>query len=68
MASIKPRPYLPWLRYKGILENKTNLHIDSLKTAIEDEWNKTSEEFILKAIKSFRMRVGSIIEKQMVAI
>ena len=35
------------------LENQTNaayhLNIGSLKTAIEEEWNKTSEEFISKA-------------------
>ena len=41
----------------GILENKTHatshLNIGSLKTAIEEEWNKMSEEFILKACKSF---------------
>ena len=36
-----------------VLENKTNAtshpNIGSLKTAIEKEWNKMSEEFILKA-------------------
>ena len=37
----------------GVLENKTSAtsppNIGSLKTAIEEEWNKMSEEFILKA-------------------
>ncbi len=37
----------------GLFENKTNAtshpNIDSLKTVIEEEWNKMSEEFILKA-------------------
>ena len=37
----------------GILENETNVtshpNIGSLKTATEEEWNKMSEEFILKA-------------------
>ena len=37
----------------GVSENKTSatfyLNIDSLKTAIEEEWNKMSEKFILKA-------------------
>ena len=51
-----------------VLENKTNAtshpNIGSLKTAIEEEWNKMSEKFILKACKSFRMRVDSIIEKR----
>ena len=41
----------------GLLENKTNVtlnpNIGSLKTAIEEEGNKMSEEFILKASKSF---------------
>ena len=40
----------------GISENKTN--------EIEEEWNKMSEEFILKACKSFWRRVDTIIEKK----
>ena len=52
----------------GILENKTNPtshpNIYSLKTAIEDEWNKMLEEFILNACKSFRRRVDTITEKK----
>ena len=36
----------------GVLENKTNAtshpNIDSLKTPIEEEWNKMPKEFILK--------------------
>ena len=40
----------------GILENKTNVashpNIGSLKTAVEKEWNKMYEEFILKVCKS----------------
>ena len=50
-------PVLNPLHYAilGVLENKTNAtsdpNIDShkIKTAIEKEWNKMSEEFILKA-------------------
>ena len=46
--NLYPLDYAKW----GVLENKTNatLHqnIGSLKTAIEEEWNKMSEEFILK--------------------
>ena len=38
-------------------------NIGSLKTAIEEEWNKMSEEFILKECKSFRSRVDTITEK-----
>ena len=54
-----------------VLENKTNAtfhpNIGLLKTAIEEEWNKTSQVFILKACKWFRKHVHTIIEK-MVAI
>ena len=50
------------------LENKTNAishpNIGSPKTAIEDDWNKMSEEFILKVCKSFRRRADTIIEKK----
>ena len=52
----------------SVLENKTNAtfrpNIGSLKPAIEEEWNKMSEEFILKACKLFRKRVDTIIEKK----
>ena len=47
------KQYLNFLDYNiwGVLENKTNAdshsNIGSLKTAIEEEWNKMSEEFIL---------------------
>ena len=41
----------------GVLENKTNatshLNIGPLKAAIEEEWNKMSEEFILKRANRF---------------
>ena len=45
---------------------KTTSHSDigSLKNAIEEEWNKISEEFILKVCKSFWRRFDSIIEKK----
>ena len=40
-----------------ILENKTNVtshpNIGSLKTAMEEEWNKMFEEVILKAYKAY---------------
>ena len=35
-----------------------------LQTAIEEERNKISEEFILEAFISFRTRVDTIIEKK----
>ena len=50
----------------GVLENKMNatsyLNIGTLKTAIEKGWNKISDEFILKACKSFRSRVDMMIK------
>ena len=65
-------PDLNPLDYAIVLESKTNAtsnpNISSLKTAIKEEWNKMSEKFILKACKSFRRRVETIIEKKMVAI
>ena len=55
----------------GVFENKTNAtsypNIGSFMTAIEEEWNKLFEEFILKVCKLFRKRVDTMIEK-MVAI
>ena len=61
---LNPLDYAIW----DILENKTNVtshpNIDSLKTAIEKEWNKMSEEFILKACKSFQRCVDAIIKKK----
>ena len=60
---FNPFDYAIW----GASKNKTNAtslpNIGSLKTAIEKEWNKMSEVFILKACKSFRRCVDTIIEK-----
>ena len=54
---------------RGILEDKTNAtchpNIGSLKTAIEEEWNKMSEKFIWKLSKSFRSYVDMIIRNKM---
>ena len=54
----------------GVLENKTiatsHPNIVSLKT--EREWNKMSENFILRAYKSFRRRLDTIIEENGVHI
>ena len=65
---FKPRPRLPWLDYMESFTKQTNAtshpNIGSLKTAIEEEWNKISEEFILKACKSFWRRIDTIIEKK----
>ena len=61
---FNPLDYAMW----GVLENKSNAtshpDIGSLKTAIEEEWNEMSEEFILKAYKSFWRRVNKILEKK----
>ena len=60
--------------YGMFSKNKTNPtshpNIGSLKISIEEELNKTSEEFILKEYISFQRRVDTIIEKEkkMVAI
>ena len=60
---INPLDYAIW----DILENKINAashpNISSLKTTTEEEWNKMSEEFILKACKLFQRHVDTIIEK-----
>ena len=50
-----------------VFENKTNAtshqNIGSLKIAVEEEWNKMSEEFVLKTCKPFRRHVDTITEK-----
>ena len=60
---LNPLDYAIW----SVLENKTNAtsyrNIGSLKTAIEEKWNKMSGEFILKVCKSFRRRVDTTIKK-----
>ena len=61
---LNPLNYTIW----SIFENKTNAtshpNIGSLKTTIEEEWNKFSEEFILKAGKLFQRCFNTIIEKK----
>ena len=66
---LNPFDYSIW----GVLENKTNVtsrpNTRSLKIVFEEELNKMSEEFILKACKLFQRRVDTIIEiKKKVAI
>ena len=62
---LNPLDYTIW----SILENKTNAtshpNIDLLKTAIEKEWNKMSEKFILKTCILFQRCMDTIIEKMM---
>ena len=64
VQTITPFDYAIW----SVLENKTNEiphpYIGSLKTAIEEKWNKISEESILMVCKSFRRRVDTINEKK----
>ena len=59
---FNPLDYAIW----GVLENKTNEtshpNFGSLNTAIQEEWNKMSGEFILKVCKPFRRCVDIIIE------
>ena len=61
---FNPFDYAIW----DILANKRNAtsdpNISSLKTAIEEEWNKMSEEFILKVCKLFQRHVDKIIKKK----
>ena len=53
---------------RGILESKTSVtflpNIGSLKTVIEEEPNKMSEKFMMKAYKSFWRHVDTITEKK----
>ena len=64
MASIKPRPQPPWLHYMGRFWNKTNATFHSnISSLIEEEWDKMSVEFILKAYNSFPRHVNTILEK-----
>ena len=64
---LNPLGYAIW----GVLKSKTGAtsypNIGSLKTAIEEKWNKMSEEFLLKVCKSFRKRVNAIIGKKMMS-
>ena len=58
MVYIKPRPKPVLItRLWGVLEIQTNAtfhpNIGSLKTTIEEEWNKMYEEFMLKASRLF---------------
>ena len=68
MAFIKPRLYPHNYAIWSILENKTNPtshpNVGLPKTAIEEEWNKTCEEFILKACKSFWRHFDTIIKNK----
>ena len=54
--------------FEYLIVSKTNAtfhpNIDSFKTAIKEEWNRMSEEFILKAFKSSQRRIDTIIEKK----
>ena len=44
--------------------DQNSVNIGSHKTAVEEEWNRIFKEFILKAYKSFRRCVDTIIEKK----
>ena len=65
---LNPFDYVIWV----VLENKTtttsHTNIGSLKTTIKEEWNKMSENFILKACKSFWRHVDTIILKSVTHI
>ena len=58
---LKLREYAIW----GALKNTANATShQNIKIAIEKEGNKMSEESILKACKSYRRCVDTIIEKK----
>ena len=61
---LNPLDFAIW----DVLETKSNAtfhpNIGLLTPAIEEEWNKMSEEFILKACKSSRRRVDTIVFKK----
>ena len=63
-AAIKPLDYTIWGVLESITKATSHPNIGLLMTAIEKELNQMSEEFILKACKSFRRRVDTIIEKR----
>ena len=56
------------MRFRKQNECNSLPNIGSLKTATEKEWNKMPEEFILKAYKSLRRLIDTIIEKKRFAI
>ena len=47
---------------RGVLENETNANSHPNIGLLKKEWNKMSEEIVLKACKSFR-HVDTIIEE-----
>ena len=56
-------------RFRKQTNANSHPNIGLLKTVIKEEWNKMSEEFILKASKSFRRHVDIFEKKKkMVAI
>ena len=55
-----PLDYIIW----GILENKTNTTFHRILVHLRLEWNKMSEEFILKSCKLFWSHIDTIIEKK----
>ena len=65
---LKPLNYVIFNCILNKTKATSHLNIGSLKTAIEKEWNKMSEEFILKPCKWFRRHIDTIIEKQTAAI
>ena len=65
---LKPLDYSIWDVIKNITNAPSSPNIGSLKTVIGEEWNKISEEFILKACKSFRRPEHRIINKNDVHI
>ena len=62
--TFTPVDYAIWSFFENKINANSHPNISSFKTAIEEEWNKMSEELhMLKACKSFRRHVDSISEK-----
>ena len=62
---VDHRPKEKWFKEVDVLGGGAQggiVTIGSLKTTFEEEWNKMTEEFILKACKSFLRSVDTIIE------
>ena len=68
ISDRNPLDYAIWSVLENLINTTSHPDIGSLKTAIVKEWNKMSEEFLLKACKSFRRRANIIIKKKAVAI
>ena len=62
----QPKTLTPFVMLNGVFWKTKQIQLPNiglLKTAIKEEWNKMSEELILKTCKLFRRRIDTIITK-----